>query len=491
MPDTTHPTEAVATRLALASIDRDPAQWRKYFDEAALHELADSIRAHGIIQPIVVRPVTATDGTRLVEPADYLIVAGERRWRASHIAGLAEVPAIIRTDLDADEVMVLQVLENLQREGLTLPETAAGVHALVGQIGTAKAAQQLGKSEAWVSKHARIGELDPRVQQLVDDGALTSADLAHDVHRLLQDCERGEAIGMTWLRERIGNVLQLASKGELRRAQVRDRISHTAEDIKRHERAEQIRNGQASEAAAEPPAPKPPAEQPPSTGSAPLLSGAEAPEPAPAQPPPEPPAPPVDSVFESRLAARKQLEHDITPVVASLTRRILAGMGLNVAALYPDVNTDDDDELLHNYDPDVDPIYVGVDYPTLESGRPIPKAEDASLEITLTLNHQQAERLAQWIESGGLTGQPASDLMDGEQALARFVQHGIRRVKGEQIRGSLLRAHYITYCINRGVEPVYSESAFGQAVRDAGYGMKRTADGRIYLDCAVAGVVPA
>ncbi|MCK5769501.1 ParB/RepB/Spo0J family partition protein [Algiphilus sp.] len=490
MPDTAHPT-ATTTRLPLASIDRDPAQPRKHFDDAALHELADSIRAHGIIQPIVVRPADDSDAPRLVEPADYLIVAGERRWRASHIAQLEDVPVIIRTDLDAEQVMVLQVLENLQREGLTLPETAQGVHVLVAQIGTTKTAAQLGKSEAWVSKHARIGDLDPRVQHLVDEGALTSADLAHDVHKLLRECERGESLGIAWLRDRISSVLRAASDGELRRAYVRDRLSHTAEDIARHERAEAIRNGGGG---AEPESAPEPAPQPAPPGNAGGQTGLDLPpEPAP-EPAPAPsaeqhlaPGPEMDAATESRHAARNQLAHDMTPIIAALTRRMLAGMGLNVAALYPEVNTDDDTELLDNYAPDVDPVCVRVDIPGVASQRPIPAAEDASLDITLTnLNHQQAERLTQWVEAGGLTGQPADRPADGAEALTRFMAHGMRARDGASTRACLLRAHYIAYCINRGVEPIYSESAFTDALRAAGYRMHRLKTGRVFLDCEPA-----
>lgn len=486
MPDNATPTSATTTRLPITSIDRDPAQPRTLFEDGPLHELADSIHQHGIIQPIVVRPADAADAPRLVEPADYLIVAGERRWRASHIAGLTEVPVIIRTDLDAQQVMVLQVLENLQREGLTLPETAQGVHALVDQAGTAKTAAQLGKSEAWVSKHARIGDLDPRVQHLVDERAITSADLAHDLHKLLRECERGESMGITWLRDRVSSALRSASEGGLRRAYVRDRLNHTAEDIARHQRAEAIRNG---EGGAEPePAPEPaPQPAPPdNTGGQTGLDLPPEPEPEPA------PAPDAATTAQSarprddRDAARNQLAHDMTPIVADLIRRLLGGMGIKIATLYPEIDTDHDALLLDCYDPDVDPVYVGIDIPSPDSGREIPAPEDATLQVALDLTRDQAERLTQWVEGGGLTGQPADRPANGAEALTRFMAHAIRPHKGTSTRACLLRAHYIAYCINRGVEPIYSESAFTDALRGAGYRMHRLKTGRVFLDCEPA-----
>jgi ParB family chromosome partitioning protein len=99
-----------ARHLSIQDIRENPQQARQHFDETALDELAESIRQHGIMQPIVVRP----DGEI------YVIIAGERRWRAAILAGLQFVPAIIRDELTEDEALILTALENLQRQDLTI-----------------------------------------------------------------------------------------------------------------------------------------------------------------------------------------------------------------------------------------------------------------------------------------------------------------------------------------------------------------------------------
>lgn len=107
--------------IPLGMIFPDPNQVRREFDEEALQQLAESIREHSVIQPIVVRPVDKTGA------APYELIAGERRWRASQLAGKETIPAVIRADLIGQDVSVLQILENLQRQDLSLSETAAGV----------------------------------------------------------------------------------------------------------------------------------------------------------------------------------------------------------------------------------------------------------------------------------------------------------------------------------------------------------------------------
>lgn len=154
----------------------DPNQVRKHFDEESLKSLSDSIKANGLVQPIVTRP--KADG-------GLEIVAGERRWRAATMAGIEKVPTIVREDLAGKDLTVLQVLENLQREDLTLAETCAGVARLVEEIGFAKACEQLGKSEAWVSKHASVMKLPDAVKQLVSAGKIESVDVAKDLGTLI------------------------------------------------------------------------------------------------------------------------------------------------------------------------------------------------------------------------------------------------------------------------------------------------------------------
>ena len=113
--------EGSISTLRLSEIEPDKGQPRKTFEPQALNDLADSIAAHGVLQPIVVRPSPA---------GGYIIVAGERRWRAARLAGLKEIPAVVRELTDA-EAMELALVENLQREDLDPVEEAMGYRQLM------------------------------------------------------------------------------------------------------------------------------------------------------------------------------------------------------------------------------------------------------------------------------------------------------------------------------------------------------------------------
>lgn len=126
-----------AVKLKIMDIEPNRDQPRKIFDEDALAELADSIAKHGVIQPLLVRPMP--DGS-------YQLVAGERRWRASRMAGLTEVPVVIK-ELSDDEAMALALIENLQREDLNAIEEAQGIKALMDTLSLTQdeAAERVGK----------------------------------------------------------------------------------------------------------------------------------------------------------------------------------------------------------------------------------------------------------------------------------------------------------------------------------------------------------
>jgi ParB family chromosome partitioning protein len=144
-------------------------QARRRFAADALRELAESIRESGIIQPLVLRSLGT--GPR----REYELLAGERRWRAAQLAGLHEVPALIRDDLDESEARVLGLIENLQRESLSPMETAEGLrklgdaHALTHEaIGS-----RIGKSRAYVTNFLRLLALCPSVQAMLDEGTIS------------------------------------------------------------------------------------------------------------------------------------------------------------------------------------------------------------------------------------------------------------------------------------------------------------------------------
>ena len=151
-------------KLKLTEIEPNTEQARKKFDQEALEELADSIKEYGLIQPIV---VVKKDGY-------YMIVAGERRWRACKIAGIEEIPAIIRDNDDKKNTQI-SLIENLQREDLTPYEKAIGIRNLMNayNLNQEQAAKQLGKSRSTIANSLRILNLEPRVLEMAKEGKLT------------------------------------------------------------------------------------------------------------------------------------------------------------------------------------------------------------------------------------------------------------------------------------------------------------------------------
>lgn len=152
--------------LRLNDIEPNKNQPRQYFDDDSLSELADSIRDHGVLQPLIVRPLS--DGS-------YQLVAGERRWRASRLAGLTEVPVIVRALTDS-EVAVIALIENLQRENLNPIEEAEGISRLIEEYAFTQeqAAEKLGKSRSAVTNTLRLMALPERVRGLVSDDFLSA-----------------------------------------------------------------------------------------------------------------------------------------------------------------------------------------------------------------------------------------------------------------------------------------------------------------------------
>ena len=158
------PVDAVVS-LRLSDIDPNREQPRRSFDEQAMQELTDSIRAMGVIQPILV----SKNGRR------YTIIAGERRWRAARFAGLTEIPAIIR-DWDEVKRMEAALVENLQRDDLNPVEEAMGVKRLMEQCGLTqdKVAERLGKSRPAVANTLRLLTLPEAVLNMIREGKLSA-----------------------------------------------------------------------------------------------------------------------------------------------------------------------------------------------------------------------------------------------------------------------------------------------------------------------------
>lgn len=157
--------EENAVTLPIDEIEPNRDQPRKTFDETALTELADSIRAHGVLQPLLVRP--SADGS-------YRLVAGERRYRAARMAGLTEVPVTVREMTDEEE-SVFALIENLQREDLNAIEEAEGLKQLIESYGLTQeqAASRVGKSRTAVTNALRLLNLPQTVSDLVKNGKIS------------------------------------------------------------------------------------------------------------------------------------------------------------------------------------------------------------------------------------------------------------------------------------------------------------------------------
>jgi len=151
--------------INLNDIKPNSAQPRKTFDQGLLEELAESIKTHGVIQPVLLRP----------SKKGYELVAGERRWRAARLAGLKSVPAIVR-DLDEKQNAFYALIENMQREDLNPIEEAEGIMEIIGIYGLTQeeAAKAVGKSRPYVTNALRIAKLPEEVRVLVASGALSA-----------------------------------------------------------------------------------------------------------------------------------------------------------------------------------------------------------------------------------------------------------------------------------------------------------------------------
>lgn len=171
-----------AVIININDIEPNRGQPRKDFDETALSELADSIVQHGLIQPIVVKPTI--DGT-------YSIIAGERRWRASRMAGLSEVPVIIK-DADEQTLMELALIENLQREDLNAVEEALGYRSLIEGYGLTQdeVAKKMGKSRSAVTNALRLLNLNEAELEALRRGTISAGHA-----RALLSCEDEEVRG--------------------------------------------------------------------------------------------------------------------------------------------------------------------------------------------------------------------------------------------------------------------------------------------------------
>ena len=153
------------SKIKLSLIEPDAAQPRKNFDEESLNELAESIKEHGVIQPIIVRQ----NGQM------YTIVVGERRWRAARLAGLKDIPAIVK-ELDDKEKAEIALIENIQREDLSSVEEAKAFRSLIDDYGLTQEelAKRVSKNRTTITNSLRLLQLDDEILELIDNGELSA-----------------------------------------------------------------------------------------------------------------------------------------------------------------------------------------------------------------------------------------------------------------------------------------------------------------------------
>lgn len=159
--------EESVTTLRLSEIEPNKNQPRKSFDSDALKQLADSIVEHGVIQPLLVRSLPS---------GNYVIIAGERRWRASKMAGLSEIPVVIRDDITDEQAAQIAMIENLQRENLNPIEEALGYKEIIDKHGLTqdKLARALGKARSSIANSLGLLTMPNGVQELLRQGLLSA-----------------------------------------------------------------------------------------------------------------------------------------------------------------------------------------------------------------------------------------------------------------------------------------------------------------------------
>ena len=200
--------------LKITEVEPNREQARKTFDQEALEELASSIKEYGLIQPIV---VTKKDGY-------YSIIAGERRWRASKIAGLKEIPAIIREDNEKINSEI-SLIENMQREDLNPVEKAMGIKVLMENYGMSQeeVAKKLGKGRSTIANWTRVLNLEPRVLEMAKEGKITEG---HCKALLMITDPEKQYLAATQLLERGITVRQMEQKSKINVSKEEEKRNH-------------------------------------------------------------------------------------------------------------------------------------------------------------------------------------------------------------------------------------------------------------------------
>ena len=208
----------VPQMIAVDQIKASHQQVRTRFDAEPLGELAESIRLHGVLQPLLVRRL----------PDGYELIAGERRWRAARLAGLTSVPAVVRSEASNDEQLVLGLIENLQRTDLDPIEEARGLRRLTDEFGLTheEVAQRIGKHRVSVTHSLRLLAGCPAVQSAVGSGVITSG---HARALIALDGQAAQEHGLKVVVARHLSVRQTENWVRTYRPRKKQRVDSTAE----------------------------------------------------------------------------------------------------------------------------------------------------------------------------------------------------------------------------------------------------------------------
>lgn len=455
--------------LPLDAITADP-QIRKVFDPVALDELADSIRAHGLIQPIVVRPPEGYIDDPSFTPSPLrpcIIIAGERRYRAAKIAQLQTIPAIVR-HITAQDATVLQALENLQRQDLTLPETAAGVAALVQQLGFDKTVAQLGKSAAWVSKYSRIGELPEQVRDLVDSGQITSADIAHDLAQLI-----GLASELGTDEYNCRKALTAARNGTLTRAAIRDHLTDRKHAIEYYqtqeaERAKLTHQSEQDQAEHQKCFENDPEYQAWIEAQQELRRK-------------------QDQDWAEQRKAQEERRDALNALLDALTPRLTDWISRLAAATGHQPPTDESGEIIvdEEFHDGLLPCYVEPDLPGYWGDGPLPALDDVSLIMHLQVTRTQLETVIAALGAPAAEPLPQLSPIRIGGAVDEFIESRLQRDESSRIRSSDLWAAYTHWCAEQRVAAL-DPNALAETIEAAGIEKRRFKDAKYFLGVALS-----
>lgn len=475
--------------LRIDAVLPDPNQPRRQFDRAGIAELAESIKVHGLLQPITVRPLRHSAVVSSEQPADaHIIIAGERRWRACQMAGLSEIAAIIRSDLSSEQISVVQVIENLQRADLTLTDTIRGVGLLVDQLGVTGTANQLGKDKGWVSRMASVRKLWQPAQNLIDEGFITSVDIAHELATLWALSESAAQTFVGYFRNPPGHRTGVPTRDEIRKRVEMERNSQGTNRLIAEAKAKrEIKrdNARGHDTTA--------GEDRDATRNRELTDDEAAQEHAARE------ALAGKAGYEARSKARMAISLAAKEQAERLTRLLETAMGISRIGEGDDTQWRTPDGVLA----DDAPLSVRADTPWINAAV---FPELAAVEYTVSIEGAQqvadVELLAELLRLGrerhellrtaekhGLTvatPEPAESPFavdaDDLKQVRRFIKAVTKPSAGEHIKASWLREQYEAWFNAEKEGWLLSAQHLAKVVEAAGIAKKRTTGGFVYLD---------